>query len=113
MAIEQIKADFSLDDVEHAAFLTGANVLFYDYSSWSYDGHATLIYELDSKLYEVHGSHCSCYGLEGQFRPEETTFEALCARDWDSHFSCSGAEKDVVDALKALLALGTLLRKVP
>ena len=25
------------------------------------------------KLYENHGSHCSCYGFEGQFEPEETS----------------------------------------
>lgn len=28
-------------------------------------------------LYEVHGSHCSCYGFEGQFELEETSIEAL------------------------------------
>ena len=28
-------------------------------------------------LYESHGSHCSCYGFEGQFEPEETSIEAL------------------------------------
>ena len=31
----------------------------------------------DGKLYEVHGSHCSCYGFEGQFEPEETSIEYL------------------------------------
>lgn len=29
------------------------------------------------KLFEVHGTHCSCYGFEGQFEPEETTLEYL------------------------------------
>lgn len=29
------------------------------------------------KLYENHGSHCSCYGFEDQFRPEETTIAYL------------------------------------
>lgn len=38
----------------------------------------------DGKLYEVHGSHCSCYGYEGQWLPEETTFEALAARRYIS-----------------------------
>lgn len=28
-------------------------------------------------LFEVHGSHCSCYGFEGQFKPEATTLEYL------------------------------------
>lgn len=31
-------------------------------------------------LYEVNGSHCSCYGLEGQWEEEETTVEALAYR---------------------------------
>lgn len=31
----------------------------------------------DGALYEVHGSHCSCYGFEGQFGPEATTKEYL------------------------------------
>lgn len=34
----------------------------------------------DGKLYEIHGCHCSCHGFEGQWQPEETTFEALAAR---------------------------------
>lgn len=29
------------------------------------------------KLYEVFGSHCSCYGFEGQLRMEEATIEQL------------------------------------
>jgi hypothetical protein len=28
-------------------------------------------------LFENHGSHCSCYGFEGQFKPESTTEEYL------------------------------------
>jgi hypothetical protein len=29
------------------------------------------------QLFEVHGSHCSCYGFEGQFQPEPTTAKYL------------------------------------
>ena len=29
------------------------------------------------KLFEINGSHCSCYGFEGQFEPEETNVAAL------------------------------------
>lgn len=28
-------------------------------------------------LFEVHASHCSCYGYEGEFKPEPTTLEYL------------------------------------
>lgn len=36
-----------------------------------------VVYRRDGKLYEVHGNHCSCYGLEGQWEPEEATVESL------------------------------------
>lgn len=29
------------------------------------------------KLFEVHGSHCSCYGFEWQFKPDATTLDYL------------------------------------
>lgn len=31
-------------------------------------------------LYEVHGSHCSCFGFEGQLQLEETSVDALKKR---------------------------------
>lgn len=34
----------------------------------------------NNKYYEVNASHCSCYGLEGQWKPEETTFDVLLYR---------------------------------
>jgi hypothetical protein len=60
---------------------TDKEVLFalYDRSE-PYSGSAFVLFERDGKLYEVHGSHCSCYGLEGQWEPEETTWEALAMR---------------------------------
>ena len=53
------------------------NVLFASYSYENYSGDAFVLFEKDGKLYEVNGSHCSCYGLEGQFEPEETSLEYL------------------------------------
>lgn len=50
---------------------------------WEYDGDGysmtafVLFIGTDDKLYEVHGSHCSCYGLEDQWYPEETTAKLL------------------------------------
>jgi len=29
------------------------------------------------KYFEIHGSHCSCYGFENQFNPEKTTLKYL------------------------------------
>ena len=53
------------------------NVLFAIYSNFCYEGGAFVLFERNGKLYEVNGSHCSCYGLEGQWDPEETDIEAI------------------------------------
>lgn len=53
------------------------------------------------KLFEVKASHCSCYGFEGQFTPEETTEQYLKS----AHFS-PGYEADkeaVVAFIKEVL----------
>lgn len=55
----------------------GINILFASYGYANYSGNAFVLFEKEGKLFEVNGGHCSCYGLEGQFDPEETTLEAL------------------------------------
>jgi hypothetical protein len=52
-------------------------ILLADYRYEAYEGLAWVLYRKDGKLFEVHGSHCSCYGLEGQWEPEETTVESI------------------------------------
>lgn len=52
-------------------------VLFGALISYSYEEEAFVLFRQDGKLYEVHGSHCSCYGFEGQWEPEETSLKAL------------------------------------
>lgn len=54
--------------------------------SWGCDSSSFfLLRDKEGKLYEVHGSHCSCYGFEGQFELEETTIEALKFRINESY----------------------------
>jgi len=53
------------------------HILLAWYGYGNYSGAAFVVFELDGKLYEINGSHCSCYGLEGQWDPEETTVKAL------------------------------------
>lgn len=55
-------------------------ILFASYGGASYKGDALVLFERDGKLFEVHGSHCSCYGLEGQWEPAEVTWPALRLR---------------------------------
>jgi hypothetical protein len=69
-----------------------SEVLFASYGGGSYEGDAVVIFRKGEKLYEVNGSHCSCYGLEGQWKPEETSLEALARKgkktdgDYGYHF---------------------------
>ena len=57
------------------------------YDGGSYDGLAFVLFHRDGKLYEVHGSHCSCYGLEGQWSPEETSWAALGIRTFEDEIA--------------------------
>lgn len=56
---------------------SNANILFATYNYKDYSGYAFVLLEKYGKLYEVNGSHCYCYGLEGQWELEETSLEAI------------------------------------
>jgi hypothetical protein len=61
-------------------------IIIATYTYEDYSGSAYVLYHdtNDGKLYEVFGSHCSCYGLEGQWAPEEANIDALLMRkNWD------------------------------
>ena len=52
--------------------------VFAAYEQGSYDGDAVVIFSDDGVAFNmVAGSHCSCFGLEGQWSPDETTVEAI------------------------------------
>ena len=59
---------------------TEEELLFASYGGGSYEGDAFVLFRKDGKLYEVNGSHSSCYGLEGQWNAEETSIAALAAK---------------------------------
>jgi len=65
------------------------NILFASYSYQDYSGDAFVLFERDGKLYEVNGGHCSCYGLEGQFEPEETDIDVLKHRLIEGKLGCN------------------------
>lgn len=85
--MSQYYGDFEcLDDVVsmydiQISDLDDAEILFAFYGCE--DGHGTsfVLFRRDQKLYEVNASHCSCYGLHGQWEPEETFVEAILHRD--------------------------------
>lgn len=53
------------------------NILFASYGCANYSGDAWVLFEKDGQLYEVNGSHCSCYGLEGQWDEDDVLLEEL------------------------------------
>jgi len=79
--LDDVLREFQIDKQE----LGNGNILLAVYVYEAYDGTAFVLFEQNELLYEVNGSHCSCYGLEGQWEPEETSVEALRKRMNDGH----------------------------
>lgn len=79
--------------------LKDAEVLLAWYGYGSYYGSSLVVFKQDGKLFEVNGSHCSCYGLEGQWKPEETSWKVLAIRNLSDE--CGGSD----EADKALAVL--------
>ena len=52
--------------------LNKLQIIYAVYEEPPYEGYADIFYLHVSTgmFYEVHGSHCSCYGLENQWKPE-------------------------------------------
>lgn len=76
--IEDICDQFAIPLAE----LDGAEIIYAVHDAEIDGGSAFVLFERDGRLYEVNGSHCSCYGLEHQWEPEETSMEALRLRKW-------------------------------
>ncbi len=55
------------------------DILLASYTNQSYSGDAFLVLRrrLTGALFLVEASHCSCFGLEGQWHPEPTDVDAL------------------------------------
>lgn len=61
--------------------LTDDNILFAWYEYLDYSGNATVILiDNNGQLCEVEGSHCSCYGLEGQWKPQPVDWHQIAMR---------------------------------
>ncbi len=84
-------------------------VLLAAYGNDYYEGSAFVLFIKDDKMYEVHGSHCSCFGLEDQWEPEETTFEALEHRIEKGYLFLYGHEGDVKEKMRELINIKDLL----
>ena len=80
------------DKQKVVATLEGMDVVIAYESAGSYgcDSSSFFLFrrKSDGVYFENHGSHCSCYGFEGQFSPEETTIEYLKSDKFN--FYCGG-----------------------
>lgn len=74
-SIEQMAKEF--EDPSVLTDLKDADILVAWYECGGYEGSSLVVYVKDGKLYSNEASHCSCYDLEGQWAPTETTIEAL------------------------------------
>ena len=81
------------------------NILFAYYGNFSEGGDAFVLFEKYGKLFEVNVTHCSCYGIEGDFEPEETTLQALMARLIDGNMGASFGSNDYANELKEFIGI--------
>jgi len=87
-------------------FPTEEQILLAWYGYGSYCGSAMVLFQRDGKLFEVKGGHCSCYGLEGQWKPGEVTWKALAMRpraDADLSADCYEVDPAAIEAFWALV----------
>ena len=67
---------------EQIAKYDHVDVILASYGTDNYSGSAFVLFRnnKDGQLYESHGSHCSCYGLENQWEEELASIESLRKR---------------------------------
>lgn len=81
-------------------FPTDRDILFAYYMYEDYSGRAFVLYRKTRVLYEAHGSHCSCDGLQGQWKPERTTWAALSIRVFDYAVPNSDAREELARLIR-------------
>ena len=109
MYIEKFENNDDIINQYHAPkdALDGATVHLAWYGYGDYCGRSLVVFEKDGQLYEVNGSHCSCNGLEEQWEPETTNWEALANRDFSGEYD-GGVE--ATNALKQLVKQHLILQ---
>lgn len=94
--LQEFSYSYDKPDENLKEIFENINILLAWYGYGDYDGSAFVLFERDGNLYEVNGGHCSCYGLEGQWEPEETSVEALRHRIVNGHLGRDGYYDDGV-----------------
>lgn len=77
-------------------------VAFMEEGPWGCDSSAWFLMrrKCTSEFFEAGGSHCSCYGFEGQWKPEATTVKYLLS----DKFSGPGSYSEHLGTVKKYLA---------
>jgi len=92
------------DTKELAEILEGYDVViaYESVGSWGCDSSSYfLLQHKDTKEYcEFSGSHCSCYGFEGQYDPQDATLEYLKSNKFC--FYCGGYDDNETENQKAV-----------
>lgn len=88
---ESVYAEFQYWSVrDKVVFPKQYKILYADYTYEDYSGDAYVLGfdKEQNKFFEVHGSHCSCYALEGQWDPEYFAnleqLQSLCEKRFES-----------------------------
>lgn len=88
---------FQVSDKERNEY----RILFASYDTPAYEGYAwgLCVKKGTSDLLEFGGSHCSCYGLEGQFTPELVVLPELQQRLTKGTFGDDAYKKELIEFL--------------
>lgn len=94
----------TVEDMEQSfsESLSGYQILIAAYTYEDYSGSAYVLCVKEGLLYEVEGSHCSCYGLEGQWEPAEVNLQYLQNRLEKGSFP-SGCGLDISALLRQFI----------
>lgn len=81
------------------------NILFASYDCANCEGKAWVLLEKEEKLFEVNAEHCSCYGVEGQWKPKQVSLEELKHRLEKGTLGKDGSLNYFATELKQFLGL--------
>ncbi len=103
--IEYEKNKIANDEIARKKLENMEIVIAYEsVGSWGCDSSSFFLlkHKETGILFEIHGSHCSCHGFEGQLELEETNIEALKHRvaSGGNVFYCGGYDENETENQK-------------
>lgn len=99
--VEDVYNEFQVDPKDQL----GNVIIFASYDFEGYEGYANVILIKDGKFHHVEGSHCSCFGLEGQWQPEEMPAEALI-KMFSGNFYQNNEYKPLISIIEEFESVG-------